>query len=62
MVEEKHERFLTLARIAREYLAIPAMLTPSERMFSAAGYISSQRRSRISGENINQLLFLNKNL
>ena len=55
-------RFPTLARIAREYLAIPAMSTPSERMFSAAGYISSQRRSRLSGENLNQLVFLNKNL
>ena len=55
-------RFPTLARIAREYLAIPAMSTPSERMFSAAGYLSSQRRSRLSGENLNQLVFLNKNL
>ena len=55
-------RFPTLARIAREYLAIPAMSTPSERLFSAAGYISSQRRSRLSGENLNQLVFLNKNL
>ncbi|XP_065895773.1 zinc finger BED domain-containing protein 4-like [Dysidea avara] len=55
-------RFPTLARIAREYLAILAMSTPSERLFSAAGYISSQRRSRLSGENLNQLVFLNKNL
>ena len=54
--------FPTLARIAREYLAIPAMSTPSARLFSAAGYISSQRRSRLSGENLNQLVFLNKNL
>ena len=55
-------RFPTLARITREYLAIPAMSTPSERLFSAAGYISSQKRSRLSGENLNQLVFLNKNL
>ena len=55
-------RFPTLARIAREYLPIPAMSTPSERMFSASGYLSSQRRSRLSGENLNQLVFLNKNL
>ena len=54
--------FPTLARIAREYLAIPAMSTPSKRMFSASGYLSSQRRSRLSGENLNQLVFLNKNL
>ncbi|XP_065895778.1 zinc finger BED domain-containing protein 4-like [Dysidea avara] len=54
--------FPTLARIAREYLAIPAMSTPSAKLLSAAGYISSQRRSRLSGENLNQLVFLNKNL
>ena len=55
-------RFPTLERIAREYLAIPAMSTLSEKMFSAARYLSSQRRSRLSGENLNQLVFLNKNL
>ena len=55
-------RFPTLTKIAREYLAIPAMSTPSERIFSAAGYISCQRRSRLSGENLNQLVFLNKNM
>ena len=54
-------RFPTLARIAREYLTIPAMSTPSERMLSAAGYLNSQRRSCLSGENLNQLVFLNKN-
>ena len=51
-----------LAQIAREYLGIPAMSTPSERIFSAAGYISSKRRSRLCGENINQLVFLNNNV
>ena len=56
---EKHEPF---PRIAREYLTIPTMSTPSERMLSAAGYLSSQRRSCLSGENLNQLVFLNKNL
>jgi len=34
--------FPTVARIAREYLAIPTMSTSSERMNSAAGYISSR--------------------
>ena len=55
-------RYPTLAQIAREYLVIPAMSTPSERIFSAVGYISSKQRSCLSGENINQLVFLNKNV
>jgi len=53
--------FSTLARVAREYLAIPAMSTPSERMFSAPRYIRLQQRSCSSGESLYQLVFLNKN-
>ena len=48
--------------IAREYLAIPAMSTPSERIFSAVGYISSKQISHLCRENINQLVLLNKNV
>ena len=33
------------------------MSTPSERIFSAAGYISGQRRCQLSEEHVNQLVF-----
>ena len=55
-------QFPILSKLARDYLAIPAMSTPSERLFSAAGYISNQRRSCLNGEHIHQLVFLNKNM
>ena len=45
-------QFLTLAKLARCYLAIPAMSTPSERIFSAAGYIANERRSRLTGDHV----------
>ena len=55
-------QFPTLAKLARCYLAIPAMSTPSERIFLVAGYIASERRSRLTGEHVEQLVFLNKNM
>jgi len=39
MAEEKHELFPYLGK---GYLVIAALSTPSERMFSASGYISLQ--------------------
>ena len=55
-------QFPTLAKLARCYLAIPAMSTPSERIFSAAGCITNERRSRLTGEHVEQLVSLNKNM
>ena len=55
-------QFPILSKLARDYLAIPAMSTPSELLISAAGYISIQRRSCLNGEHIHQLVFLNKNM
>ena len=54
-------QFPTLAKLARYYLAIPAMSMPLERIFSAAGYIANER-SRLTGDHVEQLVFLNKNM
>jgi hypothetical protein len=51
-----------LYKQAMKYLVIPATSCPSERIFSTAGYILNQKRTRLTGHHVDQLLFLNQNL
>lgn len=44
--------------LAMEFLPIPATSTASERLFSHAGQIACQLRSRTLPENVDQRLFL----
>lgn len=44
-----------------EFAAIPATSASAERIFSSAGNIITQRRNRLTPQNVNQLLFLHKN-
>lgn len=46
---------------ALRYLCIPATSTESERMFSKAGSIISDRRSCLKPKTVDKLLFINKN-
>ena len=55
-------RFPNLMVLAQKYLAIPGSSVPSERLFSKAGELISERRSKLKPKNIDMLLFLNKNL
>lgn len=48
----------SLYKLAMKYLSIVATSVPSERLFSRAGAIKAENRSRLSGEHLNQLLFL----
>lgn len=48
--------------IALKYLCVPATSVPSERVFSKAGLIMSDRRSRIKSKMLNMMIFLNMNL
>jgi hypothetical protein len=41
-----------LSRMARIFLAIPATSTPSERVFSEAGNLITEKRARLSGDSI----------
>ncbi|XP_041846931.1 E3 SUMO-protein ligase ZBED1-like [Melanotaenia boesemani] len=60
---KSHEQaFSSLSRLAAKYLGITASSVPSERIFSKAGELVSQRRNRLTGDHVNILLFLNKNI
>ena len=59
--KKKEERFPVLAQVFKFILSIPATSTPSERLFSAAGLISSKKRASLSREHVDTLCFLNKN-
>ena len=48
-----------LAKVARSILAIPASNTSSERSFSTAGRVVEERRTRLSGNSVDAILFLN---
>lgn len=48
--------------LAKKYLPIPATSVPSERTFSKAGQVISDRRSRLKSKNVEKILFLNANM
>ena len=48
-----------LSLIARDVLSIPETCVPSERLFSKAGELISNRRSSLKAKNVDRILFLN---
>lgn len=59
---KNQELFSTIAPIARDRLSVAGTSVPSERLFSAAGNLLNAKRACLSSENVDMLLFLNKNL
>jgi hAT family C-terminal dimerisation region len=56
---QKHaSRFPILGRMAKDYLAVPASSTDSERVFSLAGLIGTDRRNRLHADNFEALQIL----
>ena len=55
-------KYPVLSVLSKKYLAIPATSVPSERVFSAAGNIVSEKRSCLLRELVSRLVFLAKNL
>ena len=60
--KQHQHMFPLVAKVAKRVLCIPATSVPSERVFSTAGDIVTQQRSRIKPKNVDMLIFLKKNL
>ena len=54
-------KYPILSQLAFKYLCITVTSVPSERMFSTTGQLTSDRRSKLAPDNVDILLFLNKN-
>lgn len=59
---EHEARFPLLANAAKQVLCIPASSAPSERIFSKAGLIVSDRMARLSASKVEILVFIAENL
>ena len=57
----KDSRLKYLSQLVRKTFCITASSVPSERLFSAAGNLISEKRSSLSPENVDILLFLHEN-
>ena len=51
-----------LSHIARVYLAVPASSAPSERVFSTASLVLSDRRRKLEESRVARLMFLKQNM
>lgn len=57
----REKMYLILATLARKYLGTSASSASSERVFSTAGNIVTAKRSSLSSENVNLLVFIHCN-
>lgn len=56
------DRYPALAQLARAYLSAPCTSVESERLFSLAGHVVNEIRNRLTGDKVEMLLFVKKNL
>ena len=61
MVETNRSKILWGEEACTQYLAIPEISAPFERVFSLAGNICSRRRASLSPDHLDALVFLNAN-
>lgn len=54
-------KFPHVAKIAQRHLCVPGTCVSSERIFSTVGDIVSATRSRLAADNVDRLIFLQKN-
>lgn len=58
---QNQKKYPHLVQLALKYLCIPATSTPSERIFSKAGLVLSEKRTSLKSNHVDHLIFLNKN-
>ena len=59
----QHEgAYPNISKVARQFLCIPGTSVSAERVFSTAGDIVTAQRSVLKAQNVDQLVFLQKNL
>lgn len=56
------KKFPILSELSKIYLGIPATSTPSERLFSDAGNLLTNKRTRILPELFKRMIFLKRNI
>ena len=54
-------QFPNLAKLAKRYLCVSAISVPAEQVFSVAGEVINKKRFSLKPENVDMLIFLNKN-
>lgn len=59
---QRAQVYPSLFNLAKRRLCVVATSTPSERVFSKAGQTITERRSRLTGKRVEEILFLNANL
>ncbi|KAF0731652.1 zinc finger protein 618-like [Aphis craccivora] len=57
--KEHSDKLPLMAKLASRILAIPASSAASERSFSTSGKVIEERRTRLKGDTVDSLLFLN---
>ena len=58
----KNQNLPILSSLAKKYQCVAGTSVPSERLFSQAGYIVNDLRSRLTPDNVNMLVFLARNM
>lgn len=59
--KNNEHRFPSVARLARQYLAIPATVVPPDQAFAPSESALEHRRGVLAPENLDQILFLHQN-
>lgn len=59
--KDNQHRFPNIALLARKILAIPATSASSERLFSSAGLVITEKRNRLNPNTVESIIFLKEN-